>query len=146
MGNKVYLLDSNIVIKMWRESPNCFEDIKKEGRFNFRISHNVAGELSKKEFKDFNGVPILTEKFIELLDYILSEDECKIVGGYKPFYSIDGNKISRNDYELICICQNNESYILVTEDKRLFHSAITILGPSKVLNYEEFIETIGGQL
>lgn len=142
MSNKVYLLDSNIVIKIWREYPDLFNDIKNHGRIDFKISHNVAGELSKKEFKNVDGVPVLTNKFIELLDHIISEDFCKIKGDYRPFYSIDGNKISRNDYELICICESNEKYILVTEDKKLFDSGKVLLGNSKIIGFDEFLNVI----
>ncbi|WP_315120640.1 hypothetical protein [uncultured Clostridium sp.] len=151
MINKVYILDSNIIIKIWNECPEILEDMERAEGIDFKISHNVAGELSQKEFKDFNGVPVLTNKFIELLDHIISEDYCKIQDEYKLFYTIDGNKISRNDYELICICQNNENYILVTEDKRLFNSGRFLLGFSKIIGFNEFLDelnkvNIGGQL
>ncbi|MEW9096952.1 MAG: hypothetical protein AB2417_17890 [Clostridiaceae bacterium] len=152
MINKVYILDSNIIIKIWNEYPDILEDIEKADGIDFKISNNVAGELSQKEFKDFNGVPVLTNKFMKLLDHIIDENsyglQCEID---KPFYSIEGNKISKNDYELICICQNNENYILVTEDKRLFNSGRFLLENSKIIGFNEFLDelnevNIGGQL
>ncbi|MBU5483804.1 hypothetical protein KQI86_05630 [Clostridium sp. MSJ-11] len=152
MINKVYILDSNIIIKIWNECPEILENIEKAEGIDFKISNNVAGELSQKEFKDFNGVPVLTNKFMKLLDHIIDENsyglQCEID---KPFYSIEGNKISKNDYELICICQNNENYILVTEDKRLFNSGRFLLENSKIIGFNEFLDelykvNIGGQL
>ncbi|QGU94634.1 hypothetical protein GOM49_05530 [Clostridium bovifaecis] len=71
MTNKEYLLDANIVIKIWKVCPHLFKDMKKARNLDFKISRYIAEELSIKEFTKFNGVQVLTERFLELLDHII---------------------------------------------------------------------------
>lgn len=179
MTNKEYLLDANIVIKIWKVCPHLFKDIKRTENLDFKISRYIAEELSIKEFTKFNGIQVLTERFLELLDHIIdveidnssriykcNENEkhdpkkdihiIENVSEYgfkkdihiikydprKNAYIIDNNKISESDFSLIYACEINKNYILVTEDKRLLNSAKLILDPSKVMNFDEFIEDL----
>lgn len=153
MDIKRYLLDANIIIKLWKECPQVIDEIKNTENVDFKISKHIAGELSTKEFKEFNGFPVLTDKFLGLLDHIIEIDSSTIEQSFncnidinhdfkKGVYYIDGNKISKNDYELICACKINNEYILVTEDKKIQRSAKLILGSNKVLSFDEFIEEV----
>lgn len=153
MENKKYLLDANIVIKIWNEYSEVIKAIKDSEGIDFKISNHIAGELSTKEFKEFNGVPVLTNKFLELLNHIIEASSCSakeilnsnvdIRYDYKKnIYYINENKVSKNDYELICICENNKEYTLVTDDKKIQRSAKIILGNDKVLSFDEFISDL----
>lgn len=148
-----YLLDANIVITIWSRYPELFDIIEKDRWVNFNISESIAKELCKKEFKEVNGTPVLSNKFLKLLNHIVNDEvhdinknnknHIKIKYNYKnKFYFINGSKISSNDYNLICICEKNEKYTLVTGDKNILKSAVSILGPSKVMNFESFIEDL----
>ena len=150
MVNKEYLLDTNIVIKIWNEYPKLFETIEKNQEIDFGIYHHIAAELSIKEFREVNGVPVLSDKFLKLLDHIINEDVVGSTEICKPnisikhdpnklIYYINGNKLSRNDYNLICICENNKQYTLVTEDKKILNSAKSILPHSRVLSFNDFL-------
>lgn len=150
MVNKEYLLDTNIIIKTWNEYPSLFEDIERSEGIDFKIYHHIAAELSIKEFREINGVPVLTDKFLKLLGHIINEDAVSSAEICKPnicikhdatkhIYTINGNKLSQNDYNLICICENYKQYTLVTEDKRMINSAKIILDPSRVLTFNEFL-------
>ncbi|WP_097028097.1 hypothetical protein [Clostridium peptidivorans] len=152
MENKKYLLDANIIIKIWNECSYIIKAIEDAEGVDFKISKHIAGELSTKEFKEFNGVPVLTNKFLKLLDHIIESNSCSIKENLssnvdirydykKNIYYINENKLSKNDYELICIC-NNKEYTLVTDDKKIQRSAKIILGNDSVLSFYEFIEEL----
>lgn len=149
MPDREYLLDANIVIKLWKWYPNALDKIDETREINYKITKDIAGELSTKEYRDFNGVPILTDKFMKLLDHIIEIDESifeiSVGGGVvikydanKKIYYINDNKLSKNDYSLIALCRRNEQYTLVTEDKKIFSSASVILGLSRVLDFNGF--------
>lgn len=153
MITKEYLLDANIVIRAWNKYPKLFDTIENSEDIDFKISQDIAEELSRKEFGKFNGVPILTDRFIKLLKHIVNNDVYNFEEGNKPneyikyknnnnIYLINGDKISANDYNLIHICEINKQYILVTEDKKLFKSAKLLLNPSQVLTFDEFIDDL----
>lgn len=150
MNASEYLLDANIVIKIWQSYPKLFEVIEAVEGIDFKVTKDIAGELSRKEFRNVNGVPVLTNKFLKLLDHIIEDKiftleeitNSNIVmkqDFYKGIYFINENKLSRNDFTLICICKKYEKYKLVTEDKRILDSARLILDPLRVLNFRDFI-------
>ncbi|MEJ8554326.1 hypothetical protein [Tepidibacter sp. Z1-5] len=150
MIDKEYLLDANVVIKIWNEYSGLFQAIERHEGVDFKIYHHIAAELAIKESRELDGVSVLTDRFIKLLGHIINEDVVRISEIYKPnvcikhdsnkhIYSINGNKLSINDYSLICICENNKQYTLVTQDKKIINSAKTILDPSRVLNFNEFL-------
>lgn len=148
-----YLLDANIVIMIWDKYPELFDIIEKDNCVSFSISQSIAKELCKKEFNEINGIPVLSNKFLKLLNHIVDEEVDDINKNNKhnskikyhsknDSYFVNGNKISNNDYNLICICQNNEKYTLVTGDKNILKSAASILEPSRIMDFEQFIEDL----
>lgn len=149
---KQYLLDTNIVIKLWKDYPNLLDKISKSEAADFKIPKLVAKELSEKEQRVFDGIPALTDRFLRLLPHIMEIDECSLdIEDDKAYnikrlpgnnYSINGNKISESDYNLICICKLNNEFTLVTEDKKVLNSAKLMIDSTRVLNYREFIEDI----
>lgn len=153
MPDREYLLDANIVIKLWKRHPNLLDKIDEVKGINYKITKNIAGELSTKEYRDYNGVPILTDKFMRLLDHIIEIEESIFQTGLgeeavvkydanKKIYYINDNKLSVNDYSLIALCRKYEQYTLVTEDKQIFSSAGSILGSSRVLDFNGFINEL----
>lgn len=155
---KQYILDSNIVIQIWKEYPHLFEEIEKSGIVGFAISNDIAKELSQKESKNFNGIQVLTDRFLKLLNHIISNpikadylimekiDVNIKFNNLTKMYSINNNKISSNDFNLLLLCKINIDYILVTSDIRLYNSAEVVLQENKVLTYEEFISEIKTQI
>lgn len=153
MVKKIYLLDTNIIIKIWRECPNLLDEIENSEEVDFKIHKDIAGELSRKEFRNINGIPVLSDRFIKLLNHVIDDesnnpDEHGIYGDFiKPnfnnnMYFVNGNKISVNDFSLIRLCKGHEEYILVTEDKKIIKSAKNILGDARIFNFEEFIKAL----
>lgn len=151
MKCRQYLLDSNIVIIIWRKYPNLFNDIEKNNYVDFRISKDIAKELSQKEFKTYNGVQILSDKFLNILNHVLEEEvnvlEDKLNVNIKRneragIFIINDNKLSTSDFNLLCICNKHKEFILVTEDKKLSSSARLIFDPTRVLNFAEFIDSL----
>lgn len=150
MFDKEYLLDTNIIIKIWNQYPYLFDDMEKNEKVDFKIYHHVASELYIKEVRELDKVPVLTDKFMKLLSHIINENEIQFSEVSKPnvsirydlnkyTYYINGNKLSINDFSLISICEGYKQYTLVTEDKKLLNSARIILDSSKVLTYNEFL-------
>lgn len=157
MIKKTYLLDTNVVIKIWREYPKLLEDIEKSEGIDFKIHQDIAGELSRKEFKEISGVAILSDRFIKLLNHIIYDNNdnngSMESSTYEDFikhnpnskmYFVNGNKISVNDFSLIRTCKKYKDYILVTEDKKMINSAKHVLDSSKVFTFKEFIEDLSG--
>jgi len=150
---KEYLLDTNIVIKVWNKYPTLLDTIENTEGIDFKISEDIAGELSVKEYVKFNKDFVLSNKFLKLLPHIINNEnpifnkECLENDFIKyneniNMYFVNGDKISINDYSLIDICEKNKDYILVTEDKKVIRSAKSILDASRILNFEEFLEEL----
>ena len=51
MEVKEYLLDSNIVIRLWERYPELLDKIDAAEGIDYKISRNIAGELSVKEYR-----------------------------------------------------------------------------------------------
>jgi predicted nucleic acid-binding protein len=149
---KEYLLDANIVIRIWNEYPQLLNTIENRKEIDFKISQDIAGELAIKEFRNINGVHVLTDKFLKLLGHIINNDGFSLKGhtenscikqdSNNNMYFVEGYKISHNDYSLIDICKNHKEYILVTEDKKILESAKIVLDPSRVLTFNEFLKDL----
>ena len=150
---KEYLLDTNIVIKLWNKYPTLLDIIENIESIDFKITEDIAGELSVKEYVKFNQDFVLSDKFLKLLGHIIANKGPNFNEGCIPsdfikyeqnkkVYMINGDKISINDYSLIDICKNNKDYTLVTDDKRMNRSAKIILDSSRVLNYEQFLDEL----
>lgn len=151
MISKQYLLDSNIVIAIWNRYPKLLEHIENTEGIDYKISRDIAGELSRKEYRNFRGVTVLSDRFIKLLEHIVDGDDLSYkkhfvkndkVKYQNNMYFVDGNKISINDYSLIHICGDNKGFVLVTEDKRMYESAKVLIGSQKVLTFNQFIEDV----
>ena len=153
MGVKEYLLDSNIIIKLWKSHPDILYKIDATTGIDYKISKDIAGELSVKEYKDLNGVAVLSDKFLKLINHIIeidnniSEEELESMAivkreQRKNIYYISENKLSANDFKLIALCKRFNNYTLVTEDKKIYNSGLLILGESRVLNLKEFLAEI----
>ncbi|MGV8981991.1 hypothetical protein [Clostridium sp.] len=150
---KEYLLDTNIIIKVWNKYPTLLDSIENKKFIDFKISEDIAGELSVKEYVKFKEDFILSNKFLKLLGHIIvnnrsNYNEESIKNDFikyeknKNIYFVNGDKISINDYILIDICEKNKEYTLVTEDKRMLRSAKIILEDSRVLNFQEFLDEL----
>jgi len=153
MLNREYLLDANIIIKIWNKCPKLLDEIENCSNLHFKISQDIAIELSQKEFASFNGIPVLSKKFLKIIDHVVQEPSLdknlfsnksvKIIYNDKTkVYNVDQFKVSKSDFNLICICNKYESYSLVTEDKKLVSCAIKIIDPSRVLSFENFINEV----
>ncbi|MBU3158540.1 hypothetical protein KPL37_01980 [Clostridium frigoris] len=152
---KEYLLDTNIIIKVWSKYPTLLDDIENIKSIDFKISEDIAGELSVKEYVKFNEDFVLSNKFLKLLGHIITNNEIasnlidsSLSSDFikyqqnKRIYLVNGDKISINDYSLIDICEKNKEYILVTDDKKLIRNAKIILNSSRALNFQEFLDDL----
>lgn len=150
---KEYLLDTNIIIKVWNKYPTLLDSIENIEFIDFKISEDIAGELSVKEYVKFKEDFVLSNKFLKLLGHIITNssptlNEDSIQNGFikyeknKNIYFVNGDKISINDYSLIGICEKNKEYTLVTEDKKMLRNAKFILDASRVLNFQEFLDEL----
>lgn len=150
MDCKKYLLDANIVIKVWDKYPELLDTIETIDCIDYKISQDIAGELSVKEYVKFNKDFILSTKFLKLLGHIITNSgdiypEQFIESDFikyeqnKNIYFNNGDKISINDYSLIHICEKNKEYTLVTEDKRMMRNAKIILDSTRVLSFQQFL-------
>jgi hypothetical protein len=150
---KEYLLDANIVIKVWNKYPTLLDTIENIECIDFKISEDIAGELSVKEYVKFNKDFVLSNKFLKLLGHIITNSPTSFTKGSigndfikheqnKNIYFVNGDKISINDYSLIDICEKNNDYILVTDDKKIIRSAKIILDSSRVLNFDQFLDEL----
>jgi len=155
MMYKEYLLDTNIVIKVWNKYPTLLDTIESIKFIDFKISEDIAGELSVKEYAKFNENFVLSNKFLKLLGHIIMNDQStsteECLGREfikyeqnKNIYLVNGDKISINDYSLIDLCEKNDNYILVTDDKKLIRSAKIILNSSRALSFQEFLDELRG--
>ena len=153
MMYKEYLLDTNIIIKVWNKYPTLLDSIEDIEFIDFKISEDIAGELSVKEYIKFKEDFILSNKFLKLLGHIINnnspnDNEDRLRDGFiryeknKKKYFVNGDKISMNDYSLIELCENNKDYTLVTEDKKMLRSAKILLDASRVLNFQEFLDEL----
>ncbi|MBU3143606.1 hypothetical protein [Clostridium sp. CF012] len=150
---KEYLLDTNIVIQVWNKYPTLLDTIENIESVDFKISEDIAGELSVKEYAKFNEDFVLSNKFLKLLGHIITNNSPTFTQGFigshfikyeknESIYFINGDKISINDYSLIDICERNKGYTLVTEDKKMLRSAKIILDTSRVLNFQQFLDEL----
>ncbi|MFT5872927.1 MAG: hypothetical protein ACI8WT_001868 [Clostridium sp.] len=150
---KEYLLDTNIVIKVWNKYPTLLDTIENIKWIDFKISEDIAGELSVKEYVQFNKDFILSNKFLKLLTHIITDKDPSFTQEHlqsdfikyqknNNIYIVNGDKISINDYGLIDICEKNKDYTLVTDDKKTNRSAKIILDSSRVLDFQQFLNEL----
>ena len=137
---KQYLLDTNVVIGLWKQYPFFIDKLIEEGKI--KILKEVSQELVVKERREYKGQQILSERFCKLLLFIIEVDRENI----EKFYDMleikhskqgntyyNANKLSENDLLLLYTCYLDNSLVLVTEDKYLFNASNCILGNERVI-------------
>ena len=140
---KKYLLDTNIIIKLWdKKDDKSLDKLLKEN--NILILREVLNELSIKETKEYRRKEVLSERFCKLLPYSIEVEKENISGfymifDYKTKDKFNSNNLSQNDLLQVYACYINADLNLVTEDKELFNIAKYILGDDKVLSINELI-------
>ena len=140
---KKYLLDTNIIIKLWdKKDDKSLDKLLKEN--NIFILREVLNELSIKETKEYRRKEVLSERFCKLLPYSIEVEKENISGfymifDYKTKDKFNSNNLSQNDLLQVYACYINDDLNLVTEDKELFNIAKYILGNNRVLSMNELI-------
>lgn len=130
-----YLLDTNIIIKLWNENSMLLEKLIEENKVV--ILKEVLEELSMKEKRIYRRQEVLSERFCKLLPCGIEVKDSDISGFFMIYdYEIKGkfenNNLSRNDLLQICACYTDESLTLITEDKELFNIGKYILQENRV--------------
>ena len=140
---KKYLLDTNIIIKLWdKKDDKSLDKLLKENKI--LILREVLDELSIKETKEYRRKEVLSERFCKLLPYSIEVEKENISGfymifDYKTKDKFNSNNLSQNDLLQVYACYINADLNLVTEDKELFNIAKYILGNNRVLSMNELI-------
>ena len=140
---KKYLLDTNIIIKLWdKKDDKSLDKLLKEN--NIFILREVLNELSIKETKEYRRKEVLSERFCKLLPYSIEVEKESISGFYMVFDyktkdKFNSNNLSQNDLLQLYACYINYDLNLVTEDKELFNTSKYILGNNRVLSMNELI-------
>lgn len=143
-----YLLDTNVVIGLWKRYPFVIDKLIEDKKI--KILKEVSEELVVKERRQYKGQPVLSERFCKLLLFIIEVDRNRIEEFYSMLdikYSkkgnayLDGiNKLSENDLLLLYTCYLDNNFMLVTEDKYLFTAANHILGKDRVITLKMLVE------
>ena len=145
MENK-YLLDSNIIIEMWRDNPKVIDRLLENN--SIVILEEVLNEISKQEKRKFKGIEVLSERFMKLLPQMIEVkkdnlkelcDKIDIKTTAKGKYYYKSYKISYIDLLQIFTCYLNEIYILVTNDRSLLYTSKEIIDDERVLNLNELL-------
>ena len=139
---KKYLLDTNIIIKLWERDNKSLDKLLKENKV--LILREVLNELSIKETKEYKRKEVLSERFCSLLPYSMEVEKENVSGfymifDYKTKDKFSSNNLSQNDLLQLYACYINDEVNLVTEDKELFNIAKYILGDDRVLETKELI-------
>lgn len=145
---KEYLLDTNVVIELWKQYPSIIEKLIEDRKI--KILKEVSEELVVKERRQYKRQQVLSERFCKLIPFIIDVDKEKLEEFYSMLeikYSnkgnvyLDGaNKLSQNDLLLLYCGYLDKSLILVTEDKYLYNAASYILGKDRAMNISGLLE------
>ncbi|PWX48357.1 hypothetical protein [Clostridium perfringens] len=144
MGN--YILDTNVIIKLWNKEETIFNDILQENEII--IIDEILKELAKKERMLFKGELIMSERFMNLIPYRIELDNIMAENFIKEinfdhikgeFYYYNGKKISKNDLLLIVALKEKCEFSLVTEDFNLSYITKELLGENRVLNIKDIL-------
>jgi predicted nucleic acid-binding protein len=150
-----YLLDTNVIIKIWEFNSSIIDKIIKFNKI--KVLKEVLQELAIKERQNYKGQQVLSERFCKLLSFIMEVDTKKIAEFYSLLdlkFSEKGNayfrgteKLSENDLILLYACHLHSNLILVTEDKYLFKAVSDLLGRDRVISLKTLIErAVDGQI
>lgn len=144
MGN--YILDTNVIIKLWNEEETIFNNILKENEII--VIDEILKELSKKERRLFKDELVMSERFMKLIPYrielhnIMAKNFIKEINFDHikgEFYYYKWKKISKNDLLLIVALKEKVEFSLVTEDVNLSYIAKELLGENRVLNIKDIL-------
>ncbi|GFP76193.1 hypothetical protein [Clostridium fungisolvens] len=145
-----YLLDTNVVIGLWKQYPFVIDKLIEEKKL--RISREVSEELVVKEMRLYKGQQVLSDRFCKLIFFIIETDRHEINKFYSTLdikhtkngntYVDNKNKLSQNDLSLLYTCHLDSNLILVTEDRYLFNAAIGILGEDRVITLDKLVEKV----
>ncbi|MCX0413503.1 hypothetical protein QYL95_05790 [Clostridium perfringens] len=144
LGN--YILDTNVIIKLWNKEETIFNDILQENEII--IIDEILKELAKKERMLFKGELIMSERFMKLIPYRIKLDNIMAENFIKEinfdhikgeFYYYNGKKISKNDLLLIVALKEKCEFSLVTEDFNLSYIAKELLGENRVINIKDIL-------
>lgn len=144
-----FLLDTNVVIGLWKQYPFVINELIEEQKI--KILEAVSQELVVKERREYNGMVILSERFCKLLPFVIEVDRLELENFYSMLnikHSQKGNtyfntdKLSEIDLLLLYTCYLDNNLKLVTEDKYIFHAANIILGKERVIGLKELVEII----
>ena len=147
---ETFVLDTNVVIRVWAERPQLFDAIEQTPGLDYRVMNDVVLELLKKDSNEF--FPQMSPRYQQLVRHLvhspgsLSEKPFKenrfLTQQGDDIEVVIGNKVSATDFLQVLLCQNNSTFILVTEDTKVLKSAKRVLPESRVLNYEAFLEAL----
>jgi len=149
---KTYILDTNIVIKIWRVAPYLFDLLDNNQQINYKITNDSIVELTKGcgELEQF--FPKVSDKYKKILKHIINNPSAIVNNPDKENRFIKkenneisvviGNNISSEDYSTIVLCQHNPDFILVTNDKKMLKSGKLVLQDYQLLNYDNFINEL----
>ena len=140
---KKYLLDTNIIIKLWDVNDKSLDKLLKENKVV--ILNEVLNELSIKERREYRRKEVLSERFCRLLPYSIEVEKENISGFYMIFDceingKFDSNNLSENDLLQLYACYINEELTLVTEDKMLYEVSKYILGENRALSLSDILK------
>ena len=140
-----YLIDSNIIIKLWERNEDNLSELIKENKIV--ILKDVLEEISIKEKRKYKGNYILSQRFCELLPASIEIDKKDISGFYLIFDyenkdKKEKNKLSQVDLLNLYTCYINSELILVTEDKALFNISKSLLGDKRVWSIDNLISSL----
>lgn len=143
-----YLLDTNVVIGLWKEYPFIIDKLIEDERI--KILKEISEELVVKERRKYKRQQVLSERFCRLLPFIVEVEKMDVEGFYSNIeikysksgnaYFDDTNKLSKNDLLLLYACYLDSKLILVTEDKYLLNAANNILGKERVMTLKTLVE------
>jgi hypothetical protein len=147
---KEYLLDTNIVIGLWKQYPLVIDTLIKDKKI--KVLKEVSQELVVKERREYKGQQVLSDRFCKLLLFIIEVDRKSIKQFYAMLdikhskkgnvYFYATNKLSENDLLLLYTCYLDTNLVLVTEDKCLFNTANHILGKHRVITLKMLVENV----
>jgi hypothetical protein len=149
---KTYILDTNKVIKIWKDTPYLFDLLDNSPDVIYKITNDSICELTRGcgELEQF--FPKVSDKYKRILKHIINNPSTIVKKPDKEnrfitkvndeIYFITGNMISSEDYSTIILCRDNPNFILVTDDKKMFKSGKLVLQNSQLMNYDNFIEDL----
>ncbi len=149
---KTYILDTNIVIKIWKDTPYLFDLLDNNQEIDYKITNDSIVELTKGRGELEQFFPKVFDKYKKILKHIINnpstivnkpDKENRFIKKENNEISvIIGNNISSEDYSIIVLCQQNQDFVLVTNDKKMLKSGKIVLQDCQLLNYDNFIDEL----